>query len=334
MRSPIMERALRLGATLYMPAVNPRVPDVLLGEMPFGAGSVVICLEDALAEGDIERGIEIVRQGLARRRPFTPRTGMVFLRPRNLEMARRLARLPGIGTIDGMVAPKFTLAEGYDWLELAREHSIALMPTFETAEYFDPSYVTRVREMFDAAGPEQILAVRVGGNDLLNTLGVRRVAGRTSHEGPLSWVLSMIASQFMAHGYPVTAPVYDIIGDLETLEREVGIDVESGFVGKTAIHPCQIPVIHAALQVGASELRAARAILAEGAAAVFRIDGIMCEPATHRAWARRIIVRAEQWGVRDAVEQSEPAEIEPLARRTGPSLVPDLKADRDAARVG
>lgn len=334
MRSPIMERALRLGATLYMPAVNPRVPEVLQGEMPFGAGSVVVCLEDALAEGDIERGIEIVRQGLAQRRPSFTGRGMVFLRPRNLEMARRLAQLPGIGAIDGMVAPKFTLAEGYDWLELAREHSIALMPTFETAEYFDPAYAIRVREMFDAAGPEQILAVRVGGNDLLNTLGVRRVAGRTSHEGPLAWVLSMIASQFMSHGYPVTAPVYDIIGDLETLEREVGLDVESGFVAKSAIHPCQIPVIHAALQVDASELRAARAILAEGAAAVFRIDGIMCEPATHRAWARRIVVRADQWGVRAATGQLETAGIEPLARRAMPALVTDLEPVAETAAAG
>jgi citrate lyase beta subunit len=301
MQSPIMERALRLGATLYMPAINSRVLAVLRGEMPFGAGSVVICLEDALAEADIERGLDIVRQGLAQPRESGARAGLIFLRPRNLEMARRIAAMPGIETIDGMVAPKFTLAEGYDWLELARMHDIALMPTLETAEYFDPSYVIRMREMFDAAGPEQILAIRIGGNDLLNTLGVRRVAGRTSHEGPLSWVLSMISSQFMSHGYPVTAPVYDIIGDLETLRREVKMDVEFGLVGKTAIHPSQIPVIHEALRVNPPELAAAQAIVADGAEAVFKVDGIMCEPATHRAWARRIIARSEYWGVRNSV---------------------------------
>lgn len=305
MRSPMMERALRLGATLYMPAINSRVFEVLRGEMPFGAGSVVICLEDALAEADIERGLEAVQRGLAQPRLAGERPGMVFLRPRNLEMARRIAAMPGIDTIDGMVAPKFTLADGYDWLELSREHDIALMPTLETAEYFDPSYVIRVREMFDAAGPEQILAIRVGGNDLLNTLGVRRVAGRTSHEGPLSWVLSMISAQFLSRGYPVTAPVYDIIGDLETLKREVQMDVEFGLVGKTAIHPTQVAVIHEALKVNHSELAAAQAILADGAEAVFKVDGIMCEPATHRAWARRILARSEHWGVRAAAQRRD-----------------------------
>jgi hypothetical protein len=42
-----------LGATLYMPIVHHRVPAYLSGEVRFPASSVVLCLEDALADDDV-----------------------------------------------------------------------------------------------------------------------------------------------------------------------------------------------------------------------------------------------------------------------------------------
>jgi citrate lyase beta subunit len=292
----------RLGATLYMPVTNPHAGTILEGGNPHGAGSIVICLEDALGAGDVDRGLEILSSALMRRRRREERSDgtLIFVRPRHLEMARRIAAMPGAETLHGIVAPKMTLETGPDWFAIARDSGLPLMPTLETAEMFDPSYVAQMRAMFDAAGRESLVAVRVGGNDLLGALGLRRAPGGISHEGPLSWVLSMISSQMMAHGYAVAAPVFDIIDDLDTLAREVGEDVRRGFVGKTAIHPRQIPVIHAALRVDPSDLAQARAILDASAAAVFRMGGAMCEPATHAAWARRILDRAESWGVGDA----------------------------------
>jgi citrate lyase beta subunit len=294
--------ARHLGATLYMPVTNPQARSVLDGGGAHGAGSIVICLEDALGAGDVDRGLEILSAALLRRRELETLDddALVFVRPRHLEMARRIAAMPGAETLHGLIAPKMTLDNGPDWFALAREAGLPLMPTLETAEMFDPSYVTQMRSMFDAAGRETLVAVRVGGNDLLGALGLRRAPGRISHEGPLSWVLAMISSQMMAHGYAVAAPVFDIIDDVETLAREVEEDVLRGFVGKTAIHPRQVPVIHEALRVDQSDVEQARAILDASAAAVFRMGGVMCEPATHSAWARRVLDRAETWGVRGA----------------------------------
>ena len=45
-----------------------------------------------------------------------------------------------------------------------------------------------------------------------------------------------------------------------------------------------------------NELDEARAILAPDAPAVFKMNGRMCEPATHRRWAQDIIDRAALYG--------------------------------------
>jgi citrate lyase beta subunit len=127
-------------------------------------------------------------------------------------------------------------------------------------------------------------------------MALRRVRGVISYEGPLGWFLSMAAGLLIPSGIPVAAPVFDIIEDLETLRREVERDVQMGFVSKTAIHPAQVPVIEGALAVSPEELVAAKAILARDPRAVFQIGGVMCEPATHTAWAHRVLARASRFG--------------------------------------
>jgi citrate lyase beta subunit len=113
----------------------------------------------------------------------------------------------------------------------------------------------------------------------------------------------MAASILVSSGVPVAAPVFDVIDDVETLGREIERDVAMGFVSKTAIHPSQVPVIEAAMAVSRDEEVAARAILQEEARAVFQIGGVMCEPATHAGWARRVQARAEVFGVHSGTEQ-------------------------------
>ncbi|MBW3243644.1 HpcH/HpaI aldolase/citrate lyase family protein [Epibacterium sp. DP7N7-1] len=302
-RDLIFQRASGLGATLYMPAINPHAKRVFSGEDLHGAGSVVICLEDALHENDIERGLAGLKASLKLRKELgdLPQRTMVFIRPRNIGMAHLITEMEGFETVTGLIVPKMSLANGPGWLGLAKDRNTLVMPTLETAEYFDSGYTAAVGDMFTSEGADRIMAVRLGGNDLLNVLGLRRVPGVTAQEGPLGYVLSMMSSQLMARGLPVAAPVYDVIHDHETLAREVGMDVARGFIGKTAIHPCQVPIIHQALKVSRDAVEMAQAILDDRAGAVFQIRGVMCEPATHRGWARRTMARARTWGVVDEV---------------------------------
>lgn len=319
-------RALALGATLYTPVVNPQATRLLMGEDHHGAGSAVVCLEDALAEDQVAKGLDALASALRLRqqgRDQGQRT-LVFARPRNLEMARLIATMPGVETLAGFVAPKFDLDNGEGWLALAQAHGIALMPTIETAAFYDPFQVANVKRMCDQAAKDAIVAIRVGGNDLMSAIATRRVAGTVSHHGPLGYVLNMIATQFMAGGYHVSAPVYDIITDTETLRREVAMDVERGFVGKTAIHPCQVPLIQDALRPMVSEVKMARSILDKSSAAVFQIGGVMCEPATHSRWAERILARAFIWGAAHDAETTAAT----------PSTVPAEHAFEAAQKVG
>jgi citrate lyase beta subunit len=88
------------------------------------------------------------------------------------------------------------------------------------------------------------------------------------------------------------------------LEQELALDMAHGLVGKTAIHPSQIAVIHRALQVSLEDLNSARQILSEAAPAVFKFNDAMCEPATHYKWAQKIIERAHWQGVRPEIASS------------------------------
>lgn len=290
-----------IGATLYMPVLHPKVREVVLGEAPTPASSIVLCLEDALHETEVEQGVNalVALLGSAPDRGAVP-SARLFVRPRSYDMAARLRAISGIGRVDGFVAPKIRVETLPDWMSLLSGSDLKLMPTIETAEFFDPARLVAMRDVIMCSGLGRIAAVRLGGNDLLGTMGLRRQRGLTSYEGPLGWFLSMAASVLISSGIPVAAPVFDIIDDVETLRREVERDVQTGFISKTAIHPSQVPVIEAAMAVSREEEAAARAILGAEARAVFQISGAMCEPATHAAWARRVEARAAAHGVSDA----------------------------------
>ncbi|MEL6235688.1 MAG: HpcH/HpaI aldolase/citrate lyase family protein [Pseudomonadota bacterium] len=301
-----LAHAMRLGATLYMPVVHPAIPAFLRGQKPWPARSVVLCLEDALHVAETEAGLAALRRLLADWSGRTPArsTGksgpaepMLFIRPRNLEMARDLAALPGISEVAGFVAPKIGPEDLTGWLDLATASGLRLMPTLEQAWVFDPAALGTFGATLAEGAVDRVIALRIGGNDLLGALALRRLAGETIYEGPLFAALSQIMCQLGALGLPLTAPVFDIMDDRATLIRETARDAAFGFVGKTAIHPQQVPLIERGFCVAADELARARQILAADAAAVFRQDGAMAEPATHRAWAERMVARADAYGI-------------------------------------
>jgi citrate lyase beta subunit len=215
-------------------------------------------------------------------------------------MALELAQFAGIEKIDGFVAPKIVPETAAAWMDVAEGANVRIMPTVESSQFYDPGRIIALRDVFDAYDARRIAAIRLGGNDLLAGMALRRHPGITSWEGPLAWVLAMASSILISSGYPVAAPVFDIIQDVETLRREATQDAAAGFISKTAIHPAQVAPIIEAFRVSQADLTQARAILDENASAVFQINGMMCEPSTHRAWAQRIQARSTFFGVTDA----------------------------------
>jgi citrate lyase beta subunit len=145
--------------------------------------------------------------------------------------------------------------------------------------------------MLERGYKDQILALRIGGNDLLALLGIRRPRDRTLYRTPLGLTIANLVTVFKPHGFELTAPVFEHLDCPEILEEELGEDLAHGLCGKTAIHPDQLPLIDSRFRVSPSDLEAAQRILDEDRA-VFKFGGSMCELATHSAWAEHIVGRA------------------------------------------
>lgn len=283
--------AYQLGASLYVPATHPKLAAILAGlEYPF-LRSVIVCTEDALRADDIEPAMA----QLARVLPQLPSTPQLrrFVRVRNPELGARIAQLPGAGLLDGYVLPKFTL-DTLPAYERALPQGL-WMPTLETREVFDPLAMRELRAAL-LGHFSRILALRIGGNDLLALLGMRRPEGLSIYQTPIGTLIPQLMMIFRPYGFALTAPVCDGWAAPEFLASEVQQDLAMGLVGKTAIHPAQVPVIEAALKVSAHDVRAAERLLAANAPAVFSQNQQMFETAVHRQWAVNVLARARLFG--------------------------------------
>lgn len=291
-----------LGATLYMPATRPDLFDIVRGGKIPGLRSLVICLEDAVADGDVNFGMSNL-QGLLRDLSEHEVSGshavpLVFVRPRHTDMGLRIAGdWPLASQLDGFVLPKFRLDDLETWRPLFQSPHWSLMPTLETAEVFDSRAMQELRDALAETHPERILALRIGGNDLLAALGLRRHRSLTIYQSPVGYVIGMLTALMGSAGFALTAPVCERMDNPDLLQAELELDMAHGLVGKTAIHPGQLAVIHRALKVPLEDYEAAMHILNELAPAVFKHDGAMLEPATHRAWAVRMVERASHFGI-------------------------------------
>jgi citrate lyase beta subunit len=262
--------------------------------------SLVICLEDAVNEM-IEFALDNLQRLLLDLSRFKryKNAPLVFMRPRNLNMAKQLVEWPLMSLIDGLVLPKFTLHDVPIWQHLLQGSHLRVMPTLESKEVFDAGAMTELAHALQQELNKRVLVLRIGGNDLLSCLGLRRSSVYTLYQSPVGYVIGMLSGVMGAAGFSLTAPVCELINQPKLLQQELVLDIEHGLVGKTAIHPTQIPIIHQALQVNASDYQAARLILNDTAPAVFSHNGAMCEPATHERWARRILERAYWYGMSD-----------------------------------
>lgn len=298
-----MTKAVDLGATLYIPVQHPRLAEVLAGANP-DLRSVVICLEDSLHETEVGAAQEVFGATLRMLEAAPPRL-IAYARPRSPEMLSWMLAQPGIARLAGFVLPKITTANLGEWLARLDSPAHGIMPTIESAEAFDR---TAMMAMARALAPirERVHAVRIGGNDILNTLGVRRSRHRTAYDTPLGLAIATMGSVFLPEGLALSAPVFEHYALTDVLREEVARDIEHGLLTKTAIHPSQVAIIHDVLRPGASEVEEARAILASEAQAVFGHGGSMLEPTTHARWAQGVLDRARVHATRAAVRRSRP----------------------------
>jgi len=299
-----MHDAYRLGASLYVPAIHQKLKDALRGASYGRVRSLIACTEDSIAEADLERALTNLSRVLPQL-PQREQGPLRFIRPRNAGVLAEILRMDGIQHVHGFVIPKADVDTLGPYEAVLGRHDYWLMPTLETSAVFDPLALRELRQRLTApALKRNILALRIGGNDLLKMLGLRRTRGVSIYQTPLGLLIPQLVLAFRAFGIHLTAPVFDFIDDPQTLADEVRQDVQMGLIGKTAIHPDQVPVIEAGLAVTEHDLELARQILAPRREAVFRLHGAMIEKAIHQEWAYAILARAGSTSVAVAMEAS------------------------------
>ncbi|WP_017445406.1 HpcH/HpaI aldolase/citrate lyase family protein [Gayadomonas joobiniege] len=292
-----------LGATLYVPATHPNLKQLVTGQRIPALRSMVICLEDALAEKDIKKGLTALKavSELLLNPQMQGTAPHVFVRPRDANMLDTITSRFNTQGFAGVVLPKFNASNMKSWFNALNQNDLLLMPTLECKDVLVESKMQKLADLLadtqQQAIQAKILTLRIGGNDLLNCMGLRRPQTGTLYDSPMGYVLGMLVAVFSPRGFALTAPVNERFSDPNILKQELETDINYGFVGKTAIHPNQIPVIQDAFKVAKSEYDSALKIMNTDEA-VFNQNGVMAEPATHRKWAKNILARAKHNGIR------------------------------------
>jgi len=284
---------MELGASLYLPATRLDLSGVLNQETLPSLRSVIVCTEDAVHERDLPAALD----NLGRTLPRLRRVSLYrFLRPRNPEVLAKIMRLDGLANIDGVVLPKVDEEMLLRYAQiLAETPRLLLMPTLETDIVFSRARLERLgRQLLELE--QRILCLRIGGNDILHLLGLKRPKQVTLYETPLRAIINELIISFRPLGFELSSPVFEHVDSPHVLRAEVLLDLEHGLWSKTAIHPTQLTTIEDQYRVSATDRALAQEVLATDAPAVFLSHGQMVEPGTHSHWAKRMLERAAVYG--------------------------------------
>ena len=313
----------KVGGLLYMPAFQKNIVQKISQNKLPHLTSAAFCLEDSIRDDSVdeaEAALKIILQQLEELDPkILP---LIFVRirsPRHLETFHE-----AIGCrskiLTGYILPKFDMSNAGGYIQVAkainaefnagRAKPIYVMPTLESNRI--ASIATRRTELLSLKQALDeiemiVLNVRVGVNDLCNLYGLRRNMNQTIYDiCVVRDILSDILNVF-ARDYVVSGAVWNYFnGDnngawARGLKRELELDKANGFIGKTAIHPAQLPIIFDSLKVSQTDLDDANLLLdwkSDTHGVMKSADGSrMNEVKCHLAWARRIKILSELYGV-------------------------------------
>lgn len=316
----------RVGGLLYAPAVNTGVARKIREGSFSCLTSVALCLEDAVMDGALEYAEQCLKNTVAELNTLEQLEPLIFVRIRTPGHLTHIHELLGEDEriLTGYILPKFSPENAEEYTKLIvelnrrRQKRLYIMPIIESgadiAERRETLY--GIKSALDEIR-EYVLNVRVGGNDLCGLWGLRRKASQSIYDiGVIRDMLSDIINVF-ASDYVVSGAVWEYFGsgpDNENsawasgLKRELELDLLNGFIGKTAIHPSQLPIIFESMKPSRGDFDDAREILSwsENESGVKKSENKigkslrMNEVKCHKKWAERIVKLAKVYGVRNS----------------------------------
>ena len=323
-----------VGGLLYMPASNTKIAaKIISGEYSF-IKSMVLDLEDSLGDDlvgfgqrTIKNTIREIGEAVENDKLSLSNVPLIFVRVREPKhITDTLDMLQSdIKYITGFNIPKFDKTSCDEYIEAFKDvcdHAkieygtdLYMMPIIENRNAMyrqlrmeNLLYINdKLRDIAD-----NVLNIRVGGADFCSVYGIRRSMADDIYDiGVVRSVLNDIVNVF-GKSYIVSGPVWEYFENKDNLEdrrwadglkRELYADKLNGLIGKTSIHPSQLPIIQESLIVSSVDYEDAMGILGMNA----NTTGVkkstegnrMNEVKTHTNWARKVVGLAKVYGVRE-----------------------------------
>lgn len=316
-----VEMKYSVGALLYSPALNNKIGRTILGGTLGDKYSLALCLEDTIAPDMVEtaekQAGETLRQLFEARQERDVYLPKLFIRVREPEQMQRVWKRirPYREIFTGFIFPKYTVSNAAAYnQEMIRinemsDRKIYMMPILESRDIVDfrtrMEILGQIRDQVDAM-EDLVLNVRVGGNDFSNEFAARRHYDETIYDIlPIAQLLGDILTVF-SRDYVVSGPVWEFFSSdnhewKRGLMQELKLDRLNGFIGKTVIHPKQIPVVNEMLKVTSKDYEDAKAILNwdnSGLQVGKSFGGErMNEVRTNYNWAKKTMLLSELYGI-------------------------------------
>ncbi len=283
----IDDRPLR--SLLYMPASNARA----MGKArTLDCDGVALDLEDAVApEAKADARAALIAEaqagGFGHRRLIARINALAT--PWGYDDLKALAAAP----VEAVLAPKVDDASDIAALSQAMDAAgfapdVALWVMIET-----PRAVLALERIAACAASTRLAGFVLGLNDLAKDSGIAQLPGRTAFLP----VLTMAVLAARAHGLIILDGVCNAIDDTARLEAECVQARDSGFDGKTLIHPAQLEVCNRLFAPTAADITEAEAIVAAFAnpenagKGALRLNGKMVE-LLHLGQSQRLLAKA------------------------------------------
>lgn len=325
-----------VGGLLYMPASNLKVANKIINGTFEFVKSLVLDLEDALGDDlvgfgkrTIQSVVEKLDEAIQQGKFEYTNIPLIFVRVRDFGQMEEIEGLLGnnIKYITGFNIPKF---DKYNCDKYIKEFTKV---NKKVQERFDGKYKLYIMPIIENKNAmyrqlrmdnllyinnalrsiqDNVLNIRVGGADFCSIYGIRRSIHDDIYDiGVVRSVFNDIINVF-GKNYIVSGPVWEYFENKEDtgnnkwktgLIKELYADRLNGFLGKTCIHPSQLPVVQESLIVTKADYDDAINIISmnSNTTGVQKSVGNsrMNEVKTHMNWARKIIALARLYGVEE-----------------------------------
>lgn len=311
----------KVGGLLYTPATNKTITDKIRNHTIECLTSIVFCLEDSIGDAELPEAESNLREILISLKD-TVDLPLIFIRVRTPNHLEHLFEYLGnsLDIVTGFVLPKFDMSNIEEYFEVVgyinrkSDRPKYIMPIIESRMIAKScnrlTELEKLKSRMDSM-KKYILNVRVGGNDFLNIYGLRRNVTQNIYQiGIVRNILVDIVSVF-SNDYIVSGAVWEYYDNGSDdrwktgLKAELELDRLNGFIGKTSIHPSQLPLIWDSLRPTKSDFEDAEIILRwsnKGGVKGSSDGRRMNEVKTHRNWARTTYILGKIYGIKEELQ--------------------------------